>query len=117
MARISGVNVPDNKQAHVALTYIYGIGHKSSCDILAKAKVEQTVRVKDLTDAEIGRILSAIMEVNGLNESMLEEARQSFLTIQAEAAKEQSSQPADQQSTPSGEAASSSASVPQDTKK
>lgn len=60
MARISGVTIPDAKQAHVALTYIYGIGPKSSADILENAKVEPTVRVKDLTDAEIGRIQEAI---------------------------------------------------------
>lgn len=60
MARISGVTIPDGKQAHVALTYIYGIGPKSSADILESAKVEPTVRVKDLTDAEIGRIQEAI---------------------------------------------------------
>ncbi len=60
MARISGVNIPDNKQVHVALTYVYGIGPKSSADILENAKVEPTVRVKNLTDAEIGRIQEVI---------------------------------------------------------
>lgn len=56
MARISGVTIPDNKQVQIALTYIYGIGPKFSETILAAAKVEPTVRVKDLTDAEISRI-------------------------------------------------------------
>jgi len=56
MARISGVNVPDNKHVVVSLTYVYGIGPKSSQDILSAAKVEPTVRTKDLTDAEIARI-------------------------------------------------------------
>jgi small subunit ribosomal protein S13 len=60
MARISGVTIPDNKQIHVALTYVYGIGPKTSNDLLAVAKVERTVRVKDLTDAEISRIQDAI---------------------------------------------------------
>lgn len=60
MARISGITIPSEKQIHVALTYVYGIGPKSSVDILKAAKVEQTVRVKDLTDAEIGRIQEAI---------------------------------------------------------
>ncbi|HKR81828.1 MAG TPA: 30S ribosomal protein S13 [Candidatus Saccharimonadales bacterium] len=60
MARISGVTIPSEKQVHVALTYVYGIGLKFSKDILAAAKVEQTVRVKDLTDAEIGRIQEVI---------------------------------------------------------
>ncbi|HVS58856.1 MAG TPA: 30S ribosomal protein S13 [Candidatus Saccharimonadales bacterium] len=60
MARISGVVIPNEKQIHVALTYIYGIGPKSSADILAAAKVEPTVRVKDMTDAEISRIQDAV---------------------------------------------------------
>jgi small subunit ribosomal protein S13 len=60
MARLSGVTIPDNKQVWVALTYIFGIGPKSSKDILSQAKVEPTVRVKDLNDAELGRIQEAI---------------------------------------------------------
>lgn len=60
MARISGVTIPNEKQVHVALTYVYGIGHKSSLDILAAAKVEPTVRAKNLTDAEISRIQEII---------------------------------------------------------
>jgi small subunit ribosomal protein S13 len=60
MARISGVTIPTEKQVWVSLTYVHGIGQKSAYDILAGAKVEPTVRVKDLTDAEIGRIQEII---------------------------------------------------------
>jgi small subunit ribosomal protein S13 len=60
MARISGVTIPSEKQVQIALTYVYGIGPKSSTDILAQAKVEPTVRVKDLTDNEISRIQEII---------------------------------------------------------
>lgn len=60
MARLSGVNIPDNKQVHVALTYIYGIGPKASADIVSNAKVDPTVRVKDLTDDELSRLQEAI---------------------------------------------------------
>jgi small subunit ribosomal protein S13 len=60
MARISGVTIPAEKQVQIALTYVYGIGPKTSVDILTKAKVELTVRVKDLTDAEISRIQDVI---------------------------------------------------------
>ncbi|HSX16534.1 MAG TPA: 30S ribosomal protein S13 [Patescibacteria group bacterium] len=62
MARISGVTIPTEKQVWVALTYVFGIGPKSSADILTAAKVEPTVRVKDLTDEEIGRIQEVINE-------------------------------------------------------
>jgi len=60
MARLSGVTIPTEKQVWVALTYVYGIGPKSAHDILTVAKVEPTVRVKDLTDAEIARIQDEI---------------------------------------------------------
>lgn len=62
MARISGVVIPDAKQIHVALTYVHGVGPKSSEDILGEAKIDPTIRVKDLTDAEIGRIQDIITE-------------------------------------------------------
>jgi small subunit ribosomal protein S13 len=60
MARISGVTIPNDKQLWVALTYVHGIGKKSSYDILNQANVEPTTRVKDLTDGEISRIQEVI---------------------------------------------------------
>lgn len=60
MARLAGVNIPDNKQVQVALTYIYGIGPKASSKIIATAKVEPIVRVKDLTDSELSRLQEII---------------------------------------------------------
>lgn len=60
MARISGVTIPSEKQVWVGLTYVYGIGPKTAEGILAKAKVERTIRVKDLTDSEISRIQEVI---------------------------------------------------------
>ncbi len=62
MARISGVTIPNEKQIQIALTYVYGIGPKFAKDILEAAKVEPTVRVKDMTDAEISRISDVISE-------------------------------------------------------
>jgi small subunit ribosomal protein S13 len=62
MARISGVTIPTDKQVQIALTYVYGIGPKFAADILTAAKVEPTVRVKDLTDDEISRIQDFINE-------------------------------------------------------
>jgi small subunit ribosomal protein S13 len=60
MARISGVTIPERKQIQIALTYVYGIGPKFAREILSVAKVDPTVRVKDMTDAEIGRIQDEI---------------------------------------------------------
>ncbi|MCA9334219.1 30S ribosomal protein S13 [Candidatus Saccharibacteria bacterium] len=60
MARISGVTIPTDKQIQIALTYVYGIGTTTSQAILAKAKLDPTVRVKDLTDSEIQKIQDVI---------------------------------------------------------
>ena len=60
MARISGVTIPNEKQVQIALRYLYGIGPSNALVVLEEAKVEPTVRVKNLTDAEIARIQDAI---------------------------------------------------------
>src|SRR4051812_9564291 len=60
MARISGVTIPDSKQVQIALTYIYGIGPKFSQTILSETKIDPTVRVKNLTDAELSRLQDTI---------------------------------------------------------
>ena len=60
MARISGVTLPNEKQVQIALTYIYGLGPKYADEIIAKAKVEPTVRVKNLTDDEVSRLSEII---------------------------------------------------------
>lgn len=60
MARISGVEIPSEKQVQIALTYIYGIGPKHASTILAAAKIEPTTRVKDLTEAEEQKIREVI---------------------------------------------------------
>ena len=50
MARIAGIDLPREKRIEIGLTYIYGIGRKSARDILALAKVDPDIRVKDLTE-------------------------------------------------------------------
>lgn len=60
MARISGVTIPSEKQVQIALTYVYGVGSKTSAEILAAAKIDPTTRVKQLTDDEISRIQGII---------------------------------------------------------
>lgn len=56
MARISGVDLPRDKRIEYGLTYIYGIGHTTSCQILATTGVNPDTRVKDLTEDDISKI-------------------------------------------------------------
>ena len=56
MARIAGVDIPNQKRVEIALTYIYGIGRKSSNDILARTGIDPDKRAKDLTEDEIAKI-------------------------------------------------------------
>ena len=60
MARIAGVDIPNNKRVEIALTYIYGIGRKSSNDILAKTGINPDTRAKDLTEDEIAKLRDEI---------------------------------------------------------
>ena len=60
MARISGVDIPNQKRVEIALTYIYGIGLKSSKDILAKTGIDPDKRAKDLTEDEIAKLRDEI---------------------------------------------------------
>ena len=56
MARIAGVNIPQNKVVHVALTYIHGVGNKFSNDICSTLKISRNKRVNSLTEEEVLRI-------------------------------------------------------------
>jgi len=60
MARIKGVDIPDNKRIEIALTYIYGIGRNLSKTILKAANVNLDTKAKDLTEEELTAIRSEI---------------------------------------------------------
>lgn len=60
MARIAGVTLPANKRVIVALTYIYGVGLSTAKKVLVTAKVNEDVRVKDLTDEQTNKIRELI---------------------------------------------------------
>lgn len=62
MARIEGINLPYSKRIEYGLTYIFGIGLKSSRDILNKVKINFDIRVKDLTDEQVAAIQKQITE-------------------------------------------------------
>jgi small subunit ribosomal protein S13 len=70
MARIAGVDLPRNKHANVALTYIYGIGNPRSAKILEQAKVDPNKKVQDLSEDEVNRIRQVI-EAEGMVEGDL----------------------------------------------
>lgn len=62
MARIAGVNIPDNKRIEIALTYIYGIGCSLSNEILKLAKINPDQRTKQLSDEELNSLRKIIDE-------------------------------------------------------
>ncbi len=60
MPRIAGVNIPENKQILISLTYIYGIGKSAASKILAEAQVNPMKKAKDLNEKEVGAIRKII---------------------------------------------------------
>lgn len=60
MARIAGVDIPNAKRVEIGLTYIYGIGRKTSNDILAATGINPDTRVKDLTESEVAKLREEI---------------------------------------------------------
>ena len=60
MARIAGVDLPRDKKLEIGLSYIYGIGRKNAAEIIQKSGVDATLRVRDLTDADVNKIRGVI---------------------------------------------------------
>lgn len=60
MARIAGINIPDNKRVEIALTYVYGIGTSQSRKILEAVQIDFDRRVKDITEPELNKIRDLI---------------------------------------------------------
>ena len=56
MARIAGVDIPRDKRVVIALTYIYGIGRTRSVEILKATDIDESIRVKDLSDEQLGAL-------------------------------------------------------------
>ena len=63
MARIVGVDIPNDKQVAFSLTYIYGIGRTTAKNICEAAKVDPTIRVKDLSDAQMNAIRAEVAKL------------------------------------------------------
>jgi len=60
VARIAGVDLPREKRVEVALTYIYGLGRKTSQNVLAQTSINPDTRVRNLTEDEVGRLRELI---------------------------------------------------------
>ncbi len=60
MARIAGVDLPRDKKVEIGLTYIFGIGRSRSRKILEKSGVDQNLRIRDLTDADVTKLRQVI---------------------------------------------------------
>lgn len=64
MARIAGVNIPDNKHAVISLTYIFGVGRTQAQKLCAVTGVSESARIGDLTEAELDALRSSVSELN-----------------------------------------------------
>lgn len=76
MARIAGIDLPQNKQVWIGLTYIHGIGRSRSQAILDEAKVDPTVKVKDLTEEEARKIRQVIQDGDPVEGDLRKEVMQ-----------------------------------------
>ncbi|MGD8440116.1 MAG: 30S ribosomal protein S13 [Holophagae bacterium] len=73
MARIAGVELPAAKRVEIGLTYIYGIGRTRALQILDKAKVEEGIKVKDLSEDEVLRIQRVLQDEGGVEGDLRKE--------------------------------------------
>jgi small subunit ribosomal protein S13 len=72
MARLAGVDIPNDKRVVVSLTYIHGIGLTTSEKLVRMANVNQSTRVKDLADDELGRLRQVIDRLSADKEILIE---------------------------------------------
>ncbi len=75
MARIAGVNVPDNKQVQIGLTYIFGIGKSRAGRICNQAGVDIEKKIKDLSEEEASRIRQIIQDEGGIEGDLRKEVQ------------------------------------------
>ncbi|MFM7853451.1 MAG: 30S ribosomal protein S13 [Flammeovirgaceae bacterium] len=78
MARIAGVDIPDNKRGEIALTYIFGIGRRSAQKILSQAKISLDKKVKDWNDEESNAVRAIIAEQFRIEGSLRSEVQLSI---------------------------------------
>lgn len=64
MARISGINIPDNKHAGISLTYVYGIGRTTAVQLCKKVGVDPNVNIADLEEAQLDALRNEVSQLN-----------------------------------------------------
>lgn len=64
MARLAGINIPDNKHAEISLTYIYGIGRTTAKQLCASTGVSPTAKIQDLTEEELDKLRTEIGKIS-----------------------------------------------------
>ncbi len=64
MARLAGINIPDNKHAEISLTYIYGIGRQTARDLCDQTGVSRGAKVQDLTEEELDKLRAEVSKLN-----------------------------------------------------
>ncbi len=64
MARLAGINVPDNKHAEISLTYIFGIGRTTAKQLCEATGVSPTAKVQDLSEEELDKLRNEIAKIN-----------------------------------------------------
>ena len=82
MARIAGVDLPKNKRAEIALTYIYGVGTSTSQRVLDQAGIDRNIKVKDLTEEDATRIRVIIDKDHKVEGDLRREVTQNIKRLQ-----------------------------------
>ncbi len=81
MPRIQGVDIPPNKRVHVALTYIYGIGHKIAKDICEAAGIAPEIKSRDLSEDEVSRISTEIQNSHVVEGQLRRQVQQNITRL------------------------------------
>jgi small subunit ribosomal protein S13 len=76
VARIAGIDLPQNKRVEIGLTYIYGIGRTRAVTILGKASVDKNTKVKNLAEEEVTRIRQVITDEGGVEGDLRKNVQQ-----------------------------------------
>ena len=82
MARIAGVDLPREKRVEIGLTYVFGIGRKTSNEILAKTGINPDTRVKDLTDDEVKKLATIIADTQTVEGDLRREIAMNIKRLQ-----------------------------------